>query len=158
KIRELVVLLTMCIWVVPRLLMQLNIRPKWLGPTANAMSASGFPWSASATIFTGAAFLTPFLALCVWTLFAYWFGRSQFERVLRFDAAAAQAPSIRPANSGRRPLTDYLFRLPGALWRDPLGGLVEKELRSLARTPRFRMVFVMGFTFGVVVWLPMAIN
>ena len=38
--------------------------------------------------------------------------------------------------------------------RDPLAAIVEKELRSLARTPRFRMVFVMGFTFGLMVWLP----
>jgi ABC-2 type transport system permease protein len=37
----------------------------------------------------------------------------------------------------------------------PTGGIVEKELRSLARTPRFRMVFVMGFTFGLLVWFPM---
>jgi ABC-2 type transport system permease protein len=33
--------------------------------------------------------------------------------------------------------------------------MVEKELRSLLRTPRFRMVFIMGFTFGLMVWFPM---
>jgi ABC-2 type transport system permease protein len=35
---------------------------------------------------------------------------------------------------------------------------VEKELRTLVRTPRFRMVFVMGFTFGLMMWLPMVIG
>ena len=34
----------------------------------------------------------------------------------------------------------------------------EKELRSLSRTPRFRMVFVMGFTFGLLVWFPMIVT
>jgi ABC-2 type transport system permease protein len=34
--------------------------------------------------------------------------------------------------------------------------LVEKELRSLARSSRFRLVFFMGFTFGIVVWMPLA--
>jgi hypothetical protein len=32
-----------------------------------------------------------------------------------------------------------------------MGAIVEKELRSLARTPRYRMVFVMGFSFGLMV-------
>ena len=36
--------------------------------------------------------------------------------------------------------------------------MVEKELRSLVRTPRFRLVFVMGFSFGLVVWLPMMLR
>jgi len=48
-----------------------------------------------------------------------------------------------------------LFRFPSALFPDPVGALVEKELRTLSRTPRFRLVFVMGFTFGLVVWLPL---
>jgi ABC-2 type transport system permease protein len=46
--------------------------------------------------------------------------------------------------------------LPSVLFRDPLGALVEKEIRFLARSPRFRLVFMMGFTFGLVVWLPLA--
>jgi ABC-2 type transport system permease protein len=33
---------------------------------------------------------------------------------------------------------------------------VEKELRFLSRTPRFRLVFTMGFSFGLLIWLPMA--
>jgi ABC-2 type transport system permease protein len=48
-----------------------------------------------------------------------------------------------------------LFRLPNALLPDPLAGLVDKELRTLARSPRFRLVFLMGFTFGLLIWLPM---
>jgi ABC-2 type transport system permease protein len=53
---------------------------------------------------------------------------------------------------------ERFYRFPAALWRDPLAGMVEKELRSLVRTPRFRMVFVMGFTFGVMLWLPMVLG
>jgi ABC-2 type transport system permease protein len=37
-----------------------------------------------------------------------------------------------------------------------LGGLLEKELRFLSRAPRFRLVFLMGFSFGLLVWLPLA--
>ena len=41
---------------------------------------------------------------------------------------------------------------------DPLGALVEKEVRFLTRSPRFRLVFLMGFTFGLLVWLPVAMG
>ena len=51
-------------------------------------------------------------------------------------------------------LVDRLYRLPALFLRDPLAAIVEKELRSLARTPRFRTVFIMGFTFGLAVWFP----
>jgi ABC-2 type transport system permease protein len=51
-----------------------------------------------------------------------------------------------------------LFRLPSVFLPDPVGAIVEKELRTLSRTPRFRLVFIMGFTFGLVVWLPMIIG
>src|SRR6202034_1374804 len=36
--------------------------------------------------------------------------------------------------------------------------LVEKEIRFLARSPRFRLVFLMGFTFGVAVMLPISLG
>jgi ABC-2 type transport system permease protein len=96
--------------------------------------------------------------MLLWTLVAFFFGRRQFERNLRFDATQAQAQIVRPEASHRRKWSDALYRLPGFIWPDPLGAIVEKELRSLARTPRFRMVFVMGFTFGILVWLPMVVG
>jgi ABC-2 type transport system permease protein len=34
--------------------------------------------------------------------------------------------------------------------------LIEKELRTLSRSPRFRLVFFMGFSFGLIIWLPLA--
>jgi ABC-2 type transport system permease protein len=34
--------------------------------------------------------------------------------------------------------------------------VIEKEIRFLARAPRFRLVFTMGFTFGLVIWLPIS--
>jgi len=41
---------------------------------------------------------------------------------------------------------------------DPLGALIEKEVRFLSRSPRFRLVFLMGFTFGLLIWLPVALG
>jgi ABC-2 type transport system permease protein len=82
----------------------------------------------------------------------------QFERSLRFDAVAAQSTPGANARPATQSLTDTLFRFPAALFRDPLAAIMEKELRSLSRTPRYRMVFVMGFSFGLMIWLPMILG
>ncbi len=63
-------------------------------------------------------------------------------------------PAI-PKPSRRSWWIEWFYRLPSALLKDPLGALIEKEFRFLVRSPRFRLVFLMGFTFGLVIWLPM---
>jgi ABC-2 type transport system permease protein len=156
KIREVVILVTTCLWMLPRIFIQLDIHPRWLGPFADALRGPAYPWSATALLALGQ--YSPLLTLLLWTLAALWFGRRQFERNLRFDVAAAQARVLTPESSRRRRWSDSFYRLPAILWRDPLAAIVEKELRSLARTPRFRMVFVMGFTFGILVWLPLVMG
>ena len=156
KIREVVILVTTCLWMIPRIFVQYRIHPKWLGPVEQELRGPKFPWSAAAAAALGD--LTPFLTLGLWLLAALWFGRSQFERNLVYDAVAAQAMVVRKDASRRRSVSEAFFAFPRLLWRDPLAAIVEKELRSLARTPRFRMVFVMGFTFGILVWLPIVIG
>jgi ABC-2 type transport system permease protein len=156
KIREVVILFTTCLWMLPRILVQLHIHPKWLGPVEEALRGPKFPWSAAAAAALGD--LTPLITLLLWALAALWFGRTQFERNLRYDATAAQAMVVKKDASRRRGAGEAFFAFPRLLWRDPLAAIVEKELRSLVRTPRFRMVFVMGFTFGILVWLPVVIG
>jgi ABC-2 type transport system permease protein len=36
--------------------------------------------------------------------------------------------------------------------------LMEKEIRVLSRSPRFRLLFLMGFSFGLIIWLPLAMR
>src|SRR5262249_34752271 len=81
-----------------------------------------------------------------------------FERNLRYDALAAQATQTTAAPSRPRAVMERFYRLPSLVFRDPLAGIIEKELRSLARTPRFRMVFIMGFTFGLAIWFPVVVH
>ncbi|HEY6790590.1 MAG TPA: hypothetical protein VI365_25110, partial [Trebonia sp.] len=49
---------------------------------------------------------------------------------------------------------DRIFRLPSRFLLDPIAVLVEKELRTLARIPRFRLVYAMSCFFGIVLYLP----
>jgi ABC-2 type transport system permease protein len=164
KVRELVALLMALVWMGPRVLIRSGFRPKWLHAAGAGMGAFGTPWSAAARAIlpalhvptqrdAGSLWLS-WLSLCAWTLVAGWFGRGQFERNLRYDALAAQATSLKPVSGRTQFWRGALYRIPALLWRDPLAAIVEKELRTLARSARFRMVFVMGFSFGLMVWLP----
>jgi ABC-2 type transport system permease protein len=91
-------------------------------------------------------------------MIAGWFGRAQFERNLRYDTLAAQATPMSPVSARTSLWTERFYRVPALLWRDPLAAIVEKELRTLTRSPRFRLVFIMGFTFGLMFWLPMMLR
>lgn len=117
---------------------------------------TGWPWSAAASLAQGVDVLNASAVLILWTLVAGLFGRWQFARTLAFDTEAAAARDTRPRP--RQSLVESFFRLPSALLSDPMAALVEKEIRMLARSPRFRLVFLMGFTFGLVMLFPLSMG
>jgi ABC-2 type transport system permease protein len=114
------------------------------------------PWSAASRVALGEAAVTPWAILLFWTAAAWAFGRWQFERGLHFDSDEAGATRTRDVRGER--WSEKLYRLPSVLCPDPLGVIVEKEIRFLSRAPRFRLVFLMGFSFGLLVWLPIALR
>jgi len=146
----------------------LGALPQWLlttslGEKVKVWSATlpplPTPWGAVAGLASGSFTLYGVAVASIWTALAWWFGRTQFERGLRFDSESAQSSSSRAgvAPDGKsRNLIDRFFSWPGDLLPDPMAALVEKELRALARSPRFRLIFFMGFSFGLLIWLPMA--
>lgn len=154
KVREVLAIVVALIWVLPRFLISAGLAPHSMGPFGTALRAVEFPWSAAADGVLGISFAAALFSLVAWTAAAFWFGRMQFARSLRFDLLAAQATPLGPVPESNS-LVEWFYRLPGAILRDPLAGIVEKELRSLARTPRFRTIFIMGFTFGLLVWFPL---
>ncbi|HXM43911.1 MAG TPA: hypothetical protein VN924_21940 [Bryobacteraceae bacterium] len=157
-IREALALLMMLIGVLPRLLMVTGVgshRVERFLPTA---SNAVWPWGATAHFMLAPSkgkLPEALSVLLTWTIAAYLFGRWQFTRSLRYDFQEAQATVV---SAKDRRFAERLYRLPALVLPDPLGAIVEKELRSLVRTPRFRLVFVMGFSFGLVVWLPMMLR
>lgn len=119
---------------------------------------TAFPWAVIGFAILGGPLGLAVAVVSCWTIVAAWFGRAQFERNLRYDAGAAQATPLSNEPVRADSFSERFFRFPSLFFRDPLACIVEKELRSLARTPRFRMVFVMGFSFGVMVWLPLILG
>src|SRR5206468_579229 len=115
-----------------------DMRPRnmerWL-----SLGASVFwPWSAAGRFATGAEPAAGLAILAAWTGLAWIFGRRQFERSLRYDAQAMQATEVRDQALRETSWRDRLYRIPALLLPDPVAAIVEKELRSLTRTPRFR--------------------
>jgi ABC-2 type transport system permease protein len=150
RVRELVVLLMVTCGALPQLLGNSG-RGRELRRLFSIRQSVLLPWAAAARVALGSEVGVALAILCAATAAAYAFGRLQFRRSLRFDVAAARSAGA--AGSAR--WTDWLYGWPAALFSDPLAALVEKELKTLARSPRFRVVFLMGFSFGAIIWWPL---
>jgi len=116
------------------------------------------PWATVALLSAGAFSANAILVTAGWVLFSAWFGYTQFLRGLRWDAAEIQSKERERSRKSGWQLFERLYEIPGRLLPDPLGALVAKELRTLGRSARFRLVFFMGFTFGILIWLPLAMR
>jgi ABC-2 type transport system permease protein len=158
RIREVLVLVLVLTTALPRVLLIRNVRmhnaERWFSATENPI----WPWTAASHLITGPHELFALVTIMAWSVVALAFGSWQFGRSLRFDAQAAEATDVRDTSMPEKSWSDRAFRLPGFFLPDPVAAMVEKELRSLTRTPRFRLVFIMGFSFGILVWLPLVIG
>ncbi len=83
------------------------------------------------------------------------FGYRQFRKGCQPDNSFATATIPKSRRGRRLSLKERLVRAPSRVLRDPIGALVEKEIVYLWRSPRFRLPFFMGFTFGVLAWVPL---
>ncbi len=153
-VREIAALAIVCIAVLPQLLMITGLPLEKMREAVFAAPLPVWPWSAAAALMLGFHWWH-WVVLGGWAAAAWKFGRWQFGRSLRHDLEASAAT---PATSRFRAtgLANRLWRLPAAMLPDPVAAIVEKEMRSLGRTPRFRTLFIMGFSFGLVVWFPLA--
>ena len=154
-LREIFVAVIVMLSALPQLLVVTGVPRGALQRLSSQQSSVLCPWIAATRIALYGSTAASWAVLLAWTAAAYCFGRWQFESNLRFDSQAAQASNHAASAFSEDSWRTRLFRLPSVLLPDPVGAIVEKELRTLARTPRFRLVFILGFTFGLVVWLPL---
>lgn len=153
RLREALMLVFVTLAILPQLLMFFNVRKAAMIRFAPAQIA--WPWAAVARTMLGDAPILSAAVALVYLGVAYWFGRLQFERSIRYDAASLKKPQHETRPDG---FTERLFRFPSRFLSDPLAAMVEKELRTLARIPRFRMVYAVSGVFGFVLYLPVMRN
>jgi ABC-2 type transport system permease protein len=154
RFREIFVLLLVCVGALPTLLAARPEVLRPLRPLFSSLSWKALPWTVTASLFEGRDALYSVTVLAAWILIAVTFSSLQFRRTFRSDQELAPSQGLR--TTGENGLLENFFRWPSLLFRDPLAVIVEKEIRFLARSPRFRLVFLMGFTFGLVIWLPLS--
>lgn len=154
RLREAAWALFVALLLAPRLLFYFRVRQGTLLRLAPSQMA--WPWGAISHIMlhenAGIAALLSLLYLAL----AFWFSRRCFERSFRRDGSS---PLRKPEQSAQvAGIREVVYRLPSRILSDPLGALVEKELRTLFRIPRFRMAYAMSGLFGLIIWLPMMRN
>jgi ABC-2 type transport system permease protein len=151
RLREVMMLLLVALAVLPQLLIFFNVRKAALIRLAPAQLL--WPWAAVARLMTSETIALSVVLSLFYLGIAYWFGRWQFERSIRYDAGTRDFSrgmhEARPAG-----FTERLFRFPSRFLPDPMAAMVEKELRTFARIPRFRMVYAMSGIIGIVLFLP----
>jgi ABC-2 type transport system permease protein len=152
RMREAMMLVGFAAAIVPQVFLWFHIKGSALLQMMPANLA--WPWAATARLMLHTRWLPALSLAVVYMGVAGAFGRWQFERSIRFDAASGTKIE-RKAHAG---FIDALFRFPSRLFRDPVAALVEKELRTLARIPRFRMVYAMSCVFGLVLYIPFLRN
>lgn len=109
------------------------------------------PWKATALLAAGQGGGEALALLGGWIGLAYWFARAQFARALRLEEFSAATPGPVRRSGGR---LEWLYRAPALLFRDPLAAVIEKELRLLARSPRFRLMLLMSCVLSPLLFLP----
>lgn len=109
------------------------------------------PWKVAALLAAGQGGWDALALLVGWIGVGYWFARAQFARSLRLEEFSA-APVRALRRSGGR--LEWLYRSPALLFRDPLAAVIEKELRLLLRSPRFRLMLLMSCVLSPLLWLP----
>jgi ABC-2 type transport system permease protein len=154
RVREIAMFLVVSVAALPQLLLITGAGRKIRTALAGVPTAF-LPWDATAAIASGRAHWWTPLVLLGWIAAAFIFGRIQFERSI---GAEVESTASESATGTRTQRFAFLYAWPARLFSDPLAALVEKELRVLTRSSRFRVVFVMGFTFGLLIWVPMSLG
>jgi ABC-2 type transport system permease protein len=152
RFRELLMVLFIAIALLPQILVRSNsievLKPYML-------QIAGFrlaPWQEVSSLSTGIFSFTDAAMLLVWiaiaAALAFW----------QFSLSKIQDDGFAVATPSRRDPARPSFALAGRLanfFADPMGAIVEKELRSMVRMPRFRVLFGMACIFSVVIFLPL---
>jgi hypothetical protein len=140
--------------VLPQFVMRTSLGEKARPYFFQAGSARWTPWHAFAELAYDRLHLAPLITAAVWTAAAWWLARRQFARSLRTEETPRADSPQRKTAARSGPVTDVAVAI-AKLFRDPTAVLMEKEIRSLVRMPRFRVIFGMACIFSIVVFFPL---
>jgi ABC-2 type transport system permease protein len=154
RYREILTVLFLCMAFLPQLIVRSTKFAKVKPYLLLIANGSATPWHQMARLSLGQLSFDGIAAIVCWNLMAGIVARRQFLKSLR------QEDSFRPPTLFNKTAPGR-FDLIGSLTHrlsDPFGALVQKELRTLLRMPRFRIVFGMACLFSILIFLPLTTN
>ena len=151
-LRELLGLIMVALSIAPTYLLTSSVGRHSKVGFLGAAAVGATPWHALAILSIQELAPTAVVITGLWITAAYGVARWQFAKALaiedEFRATAPRAYS-RAEKRGRNALfAARWFDFPAVVFPDPLAALVQKEFRSLRRTPRFRVIVGMACLFG----------
>jgi len=149
RLRELMGVLLIALSIAPTYILSNSVGRHSGGGFLRIGQVPGTPWHALAKLSVSGFSWMALGVILLWIAAAYALARWQFLRTLTSDekfetlapSAASRAASARSKWTG--------LRWPKRIASDPLAALVQKELQSLRRMPRFRVMIGMACVFGV---------
>lgn len=160
RFRELFSILLISLGVLPQVLLRTSAghrsRPYLLALAHTPLT----PWTSTARLALGRGQGFDLLAVLLWAVLAYVLAQWFFARSLQFEETPQSGSlAVRSRPQGQPPTRESsLSELPARLLGDPLAALLQKELASLLRMPRFRVAFGMACVFSMLIFLPLAMN
>jgi ABC-2 type transport system permease protein len=152
RLKEVMLLVFVVAGLLPRLLVAMNVKKSAVFRFVPSQVA--WPWAAAGRLILGDPIGLSLVSALAWLTASFAFSRWQFERSIRYDADSGRAAKPSRNRTSANGITETLFRLPARFLPDPLAAMAEKELRTLARIPRFRLVYAMSIFFGLVLYFP----
>lgn len=158
RFRELRTLVFVLLIIAPQFLARTEAR-RFLRPYLTTLARiPGTPWREWSILSLGGFSILAVLSMITWLAAAYFFARWQFAKSLDEDETVSLSPPP-SASAARKPgMFEGFSSLPDRLTSDPMAALLTKEFRSLARMPRFRVIFGLACVFSVLVFIPLILR
>ena len=156
RFRELFAVVVISVAILPQLILRTGLGAA-LKPYYFVAAGSHFaPWSEAASLALGRFQWLDAVLLVCWTAAALVFARRMFARSMVADDnfQSAGVPLVKQPIERRARISEW----PARVFKDPLAALLQKELQSLLRMPRFRVMFGMSCILGLVVFGSSALN
>jgi ABC-2 type transport system permease protein len=159
RLREVLMLAIVSVSILPSLLANTSLGERLRPYYLYAANGPGTPWHEFTLLGLGPPPLLSLAAVMFWIVLAWWLARRQFAASLRldFDQSGGESSTKGETTIPARPsLVEMLANFVSGFLPDPYAAMVEKEVSSLLRTPRFRVIFGMACFFSVVIFFPIA--
>jgi ABC-2 type transport system permease protein len=154
RFREVLTILVISIGVLPQLILRTGLAHKMQPYFLSSARGLATPWQVTAALSLGAFSAMNLAVMAGWIFLSFIWARRQFQKGLLHEESFRGG--VLPRESRKQAASSPL--LFTRFFRDPMANLLQKELQSLTRMPRFRVVFGMACVFGVIVFVPMTLG